>query len=74
LGANNTFDFSGIAPLQPMHDLLFNDLVGVSDDPGQQPTVAANAQTFYEQGAPWQFEGEFRDDSFWNFMNQYNLR
>ncbi len=66
------FDLSGMAPLQPMHDLLYNDLVGMTDDPA--PTVAANAQTFYDTGAPWQFEGEFTDDSFWNFMNQYNLQ
>jgi hypothetical protein len=66
-----SFDFSGMAPLQPMHDLLYNDLVGMTDDPA--PTVAANTQTYYDSGAPWQFEGEFTDDSFWNFMNQYNL-
>lgn len=66
------FDLSGIAPLQPLHDLLYNDLVGMTDDPN--PTVAANAQTFYDTGVPWQFEGEFTDDSFWNIMNQYNLQ
>lgn len=27
------FDFSSIEPLQPMHDLLFNDLAGAGDDP-----------------------------------------
>lgn len=68
---NANFDLSGMAPLQPMHDLLYNDLVGISDDPN--PAVAANAQTFYDSGAPWQFEGGFTDDSFWNFMNQYNI-
>jgi hypothetical protein len=65
---SRNFDFSGMAPLQPMHDLLYNDLVGMTD------AVAANAQTFYDSSAPWQFEGEFTDDSFWNFMNQYNLQ
>lgn len=69
---SQNFDFSGMAPLQPMHDLLYNDLVGMTDDP--TPAVAANAQTFYDTCAPWQFEGEFTDDSFWNFMNQYNLQ
>jgi hypothetical protein len=69
---SQNFDFSGMAPLQPVHDLLYNDLVGMTDDP--TPAVAANAQTFYDTCAPWQFEGEFTDDSFWNFMNQYNLQ
>jgi hypothetical protein len=68
---NANFDFSGMAPLNPMHDLLYNDLVGISEDPNT--AVAANAETFYDSGAPWQFEGGFTDDSFWNFMNQYNL-
>jgi hypothetical protein len=44
----------------------------MTDDPA--PVGAANAQTFYDSSAPWQFEGEFTDDSFWNFMNQYNLQ
>jgi hypothetical protein len=65
---NDNFDFSGMAPLQPMHDLLYNDLVGILDDPN--PAAASNAQTFYDFR---QFEGGFTDDSFWNFMNQYNL-
>jgi hypothetical protein len=65
---NQNFDFSGMAPLQPMHDLLYNDLVGITDDP--TPGLAANAQTFYDKGARFQFEDEFTDDSFWNFMNQ----
>jgi hypothetical protein len=69
---SQNFDYSGMAPLQPMHDLLYNDLVGMTDD--SAPAVAANAQTLYDSGAPWQFDGEFKDDSFWNFMNQYNLQ
>jgi Fungal specific transcription factor domain len=64
------FDPNLIAPLQPMHDLLFNDLVGTPD--AHMPIVAENTAPFHKQGSPWQFEGEFTDDSFWNLMNTYN--
>jgi len=64
------FDFGAMAPLQPLHDLVFNDLVGMSNEPA--PAMAANHHAFYDSSVPWQFEGEFTDDSFWNFMNQYN--
>jgi hypothetical protein len=40
----------------------------MTDD--QAPVVAANAHTFYYTGVPYQFESEFTDDLFWNFMNQ----
>lgn len=66
----NGWDLGNMAPLQPLHDLLFNDLVGMSD--ASAPTVAANASTFYDAGVPWKFEGGFETDSFWNFMNQYH--
>ncbi|KAG0648747.1 Multidrug resistance regulator 1 [Hyphodiscus hymeniophilus] len=71
------FDFSSMAPLQPMHDLLYNDLSGIGDsqlvDPQLSgigaggmfdPNVASNGM--------WQFEGDFGNDSFWGFMNNYN--
>jgi hypothetical protein len=70
-GFNPNFVFNGIAPLQPMHDLLFNDLAGISDEVA--PAVEANPQTYFDSTGPWQFEGDFRDDSFWYIMNQYNL-
>lgn len=66
----NNYDFGNMAPLQPLHDLLFNDLVGMPDV--SAATAANNTSTFYDTGIPWQFEGEFKDDSFWNLMNQYN--
>ncbi|KAI9734182.1 MAG: hypothetical protein M1818_006611 [Claussenomyces sp. TS43310] len=68
----NNFDFASMAPLQPIHDLLYNDLVGLTPTP--ESALAANAQTFYDPGMPWQFEGDFADDSFWNFMNQYKAQ
>lgn len=78
-GPNNippqSWDLSSIAPLQPMHDLLFNELStstdfqfqGVSGMPQQQPIYAATATP-----EAWQFEGDFGSDSFWGFMNNYN--
>jgi hypothetical protein len=68
---NANFDLSGMAPLHAMHDLLYNDLVSISDD--ANANMVASTQNFYDSSAPWQFEGGFTDDSFWNFMNQYNM-
>jgi hypothetical protein len=61
--------------LQPTADLLWDGLVGMNEDP---LTGNVNGQPYYDvnvggvPGTPWQFEGEFGGDSFWNFMNQYN--
>jgi hypothetical protein len=64
------FNLGDLAPLQPMHDLLFNDLVGTMETTA--PIIAPDTNVIYDPNTPWQFEGEFRDDSFWNFMNMYN--
>jgi hypothetical protein len=73
---NQNYDFSSIAPLQPMHDLLFNDLGTVDGGGGLDLSGAgwmgnANGNTMGEDGA-WQFEGDFGNDSFWGFMNSYH--
>lgn len=67
------YDFSGMAPLQPTHDLLFNDLSGFATPGGGMQggwmgNVAGNG---VGDGAQWQFEGDFGSDSFWGFMNNY---
>jgi len=93
------FDFSSMAPLQPMHDLLYNDLSTIdpnvplnslnNSDPqnglldpqlagigGVSGTENGNGNDAYGLGgneAMWQFEGDFSNDSFWGFMNTYNL-
>ena len=72
---NQNYDFSSIAPLQPMHDLLFNDL-GTVDGGGLDLGGAAldagwNRMNGSTDGA-WQFEGDFGNDSFWGFMNSYH--
>ncbi|KAH7412713.1 hypothetical protein BKA64DRAFT_567032 [Cadophora sp. MPI-SDFR-AT-0126] len=80
-----TFDFSSIAPLQPMHDLLFNDLGGTIEggfDLGagglQTPGIwgpgngIGNVNVPADTASQWQFEGDFGNDSFWGFMNTYN--
>jgi Fungal specific transcription factor domain len=68
------YDFSSIAPLQPIHDLLFNDL-GTVD--GGLDLNTSGLDAGWSGGlngvgnGPWQFEGDFGDDSFWGFMNSY---
>jgi hypothetical protein len=66
-----------MAPLQPMHDLIYNDLSTIGDTQLVDPQLASigaggifdpNAAT----GGVWQFEGDFGNDSFWGFMNNYN--
>ncbi|RFU31905.1 hypothetical protein B7463_g4417, partial [Scytalidium lignicola] len=75
-----SFDFSNITPLQPMHDLLYNDLTGFADPQIQLDTLQNGTGPNLEddllngqnvEGA-WQFEGDFGSDSFWGFMNTYN--
>ncbi|KAH8819214.1 hypothetical protein F5884DRAFT_759942 [Xylogone sp. PMI_703] len=74
------FDFSNIAPLQPMHDLLYNDLTGFADPqmplepmPSGVPQGPEGAWFNGESAeAAWQFDGDFGSDSFWGFMNTYN--
>ncbi|KAH8766563.1 hypothetical protein BGZ57DRAFT_856992 [Hyaloscypha finlandica] len=78
---NQNYDFSSIAPLQPMHDLLFNDLGTVDGGGGLDLGGGAaldpkwngmyGASVGGEEGA-WQFEGDFGNDSFWGFMNSYH--
>ena len=69
------FDFSPIAPLQPMHDLIYNDLSIIADmqaldpHPGSQesPDMAG-----MDTSGSWHFEGDFGTGTFWGFMNNYN--
>lgn len=69
-------DFSSIAPLQPMHDLLYNDLGTVDGgiDLGSSALDEAwdNGAGGNGNVAQWQFEGDFGNDSFWGFMNNFN--
>ena len=73
-----SFDFSSIAPPQPIHDLLYNDLSTIGStnflDPqlaniGEGGAFEPNATSGTEM---WQFDGDLRKDSFWGFMNGYN--
>jgi hypothetical protein len=72
----SSINFSNITPLQPMHDLLYNDLgtldVGLDTatlDPGLWNGEVGVGQGI---GGQLQFEGDFGNDSFWGFMNSYN--
>lgn len=64
-----SFNYSAIAPLQPTHDLLYNDLGGYTGIPNFN---SGNGMPIPQMGhEQWQFEGAFGDDSFWGYMNNY---
>lgn len=69
-----SFDFSSMVPPQPVHDLIYNDLSTIADTQILDPRLGAmdSADLGGVDTNAWQFEGEFRDDSFWGFMNSYN--
>lgn len=81
-----SFDFSSMPPLQPFHDLVYNDLGAGLDAGAVTEGISAGS---YEVGtwdvnhigigggpgmgaAPLQFEGDFGNDTFWGFMNNYH--
>jgi hypothetical protein len=69
-----SFDFSSMAPLQPVHDLIYNDLSTIVDTQALELQLGDMGTT--DMGvvdtSAWQFEGDFRNDSFWGLMNYYN--
>ncbi|KAJ0280222.1 hypothetical protein COL940_006359 [Colletotrichum noveboracense] len=65
----NSWDFTSIAPLFPMGDLIYHDLNGVPED-GSLP--AWGAATPPPPAAGQTFEGDFGNDSVWNILNQYD--
>jgi hypothetical protein len=68
------FDFSSMVVPQPVHDLIYNDLSTIADTQMLDPRLGAMdaAELGGVDTNAWQFEGEFRDDSFWGFMNSYS--
>jgi hypothetical protein len=70
-----TFDFSSIAPLQPVHDLIYNDLTTIADpqliDPQLRGLDASDGSAGIDDTSSWQFDGAFSEDSFWGLMNYY---
>lgn len=72
----NDFDWSSIQPIFATGDLVYNDLVGIPDGDGQAvPTQWGGGLGGGGGGVgaqqPWQFEGDFGNDSVWNLLNQY---
>ncbi|KAF0331089.1 fungal specific transcription factor domain-containing protein [Colletotrichum asianum] len=65
----NSWDFTSIAPLFPMGDLIYHDLNGIPED-GSLP--AWGAATPPPPAAGQTFEGDFGNDSVWNILNQYD--
>lgn len=63
-------NLSSLQPLQPMHDLLYNDLGGTI---GNYDFSAINMMDIPLIDGNWQFAGDFTTDSFWGVMNQYRV-
>lgn len=54
-----------MAPFFPTGDLVYNDLTTVSDNMGLlDPNVGVD-------GLPWQFDGDWADNSIWQMLNEY---
>ncbi|KAI3555379.1 fungal specific transcription factor domain-containing protein [Colletotrichum abscissum] len=66
----NNWDFTSIAPLFPMGDLIYHDLNGIPDD-GSLPAWGAATPPPPVAGTT-SFEGDFGNDSVWNLLNQYD--
>jgi hypothetical protein len=71
------FNLDDLAPLQPMHDLLYNDLMGIDTVtealvPMTAPDMTGIWNLNSGPDAVSQFEGGFADDSFWGLMNSWN--
>ncbi|QSZ35448.1 hypothetical protein DSL72_008318 [Monilinia vaccinii-corymbosi] len=75
-GAHNmmphNFNLSSMAQLQPMHDLIFNDLSTNLDTNYDLQYPGFSENVYAQQPEPWQFEGDLGQDSFWAVMNNYN--
>ncbi len=64
------FDWSSIQPIYPTSDLAYNDLMG-SIGLGNDGSIAALASAEVAGQLPWQFEGDFTNNSVWNVLNQF---
>jgi hypothetical protein len=70
----DNFDWSSIQPIFATGDLLYNDLVGIPDGDGHSVPAWGSGNIGGGGGVgaqPWQFEGDFGNDSVWNLLNQY---
>jgi len=63
------FDWASIQPIFPTGDLVYNDLSGVGNS-GSVSTWTPSTPSVVDQ-SPWQFDGDFTNNSLWNILNQY---
>ncbi|ROT42490.1 hypothetical protein SODALDRAFT_326646 [Sodiomyces alkalinus F11] len=75
-GMSTNFDFSNVAPLFAIGDILYNDVgilrEGMSSWEAPTGPTTHQAMTTPQQPTSDIFEGAFGGDSFWNLMNQYD--
>lgn len=72
---DSPFDLTAFAPLQPLHDLLYNDLNTLRNTGSSSHAYdVLESQPLADDrlsSTAWQFDGAFSSSSFWDFMNTY---
>jgi len=65
------FDWASIQPIFPTGDLVYNDLSGIGNSVSASASAwTPNTPSVVDQ-SPWQFDGDFTNNSLWNVLNQY---
>ncbi len=68
----NDISWANLQPIYATGDLVYNDLVGIRDDNLVPQWVASQPGMMDDpDGQPWQFDGDFGNDSVWSLLNQY---
>ena len=62
---------AGLATMYPTSDLIYNDLTAVQDGAFVSNPVADESAPMDPAVVDWQFGGDFGEDTFWQFLNQY---
>lgn len=66
---SNEIPWASLQPIYATNDLVYNDLVGISQAVPQWADSSNLAVGMEDQ--PWQFDGDFSNDSVWNLLNQF---
>ena len=65
-------NLAAIAPLFPTSDLIYNDLTGIPQQGMMAVPMDGDDASLGTGGVlPWQFEGDFGEDTVWQILNQF---